>query len=92
LKRTAQKYAFLQVFCIPTRELKDPEHDDHEIKPKEKKQGFDPKNAAHMRWLAAEFEKRGIISGPEREAIIVSLSGRPSSDLDIIIKEAVFGS
>jgi len=36
----AQKYAFLQVFCIPTRELKDPEHDDHEIKPKEKNKGL----------------------------------------------------
>jgi len=45
-----------------------------------------------MKWLSVEFEKRGIISGPEREAVIAKLSGRPSSDLDIIIKEAVFGS
>lgn len=28
-----QKYAFLQVFCIPTEEQKDSEVDDHEVKP-----------------------------------------------------------
>lgn len=28
-----QKYAFLQVFCIPTEEQKDSEADDHEVKP-----------------------------------------------------------
>lgn len=29
-----QKYAFLQVFCIPTEEQKDSEVDDHEVKPR----------------------------------------------------------
>lgn len=28
----AHKYALMQVFCIPTEEPKDPEHDSHEIK------------------------------------------------------------
>lgn len=27
----AHKYALLQAFCVPTKEPKDPEHDDHEI-------------------------------------------------------------
>jgi hypothetical protein len=29
----AHKYALLQVFCIPTDDLKDPEYDNHELKP-----------------------------------------------------------
>lgn len=34
----AHKYALLQVFCIPTADPKDPENDDHAIKPKDKAQ------------------------------------------------------
>jgi hypothetical protein len=31
----AQKYAFFQVFCIPTEEQKDTENETHEVKPKQ---------------------------------------------------------
>jgi hypothetical protein len=31
----AQKYAFIQVFAIPTKEHKDPEHEDHDLAPRD---------------------------------------------------------
>lgn len=34
---TAQKYAFFQIFCIPTEEQKDTEYETHEVKPKAQK-------------------------------------------------------
>ena len=40
-----QKYAFLQVFCIPTEEQKDSEVDDHEVKPAPKPE--QPKETAN---------------------------------------------
>lgn len=40
----AQKYAFVQLFCIPTEEPKDPENDSHYVAPKKVQEKFEPKN------------------------------------------------
>lgn len=42
---TAYKYALMQLFCIPTAEVKDTEYDSHEVAPKPKPAPVSPKPA-----------------------------------------------
>lgn len=60
----AQKYAFLQVFCIPTEEAKDSENDSHEVAPRGGQQApverYNPKNDDHKRMLAKMCQAWGI--------------------------------
>lgn len=51
----AFKYACFQVFCIPTEEMKDPDEETHEVKPKTQKKEA-PKNEAAPKTESQEKE------------------------------------
>lgn len=59
----AHKYALMQVFCIPTEDAKDPEHDSHEVAPKAQKtqpiQKEKPNLAAEWANAVAAFKELG---------------------------------
>ncbi len=79
----AQKYAILQVFCIPTSEPKDPEHDSQDVAPKPPS-GFDPTIKAHQDALVSQLKKKGI-TDDHWDEIAKRLKGKPNSELDAVL-------
>lgn len=79
----ANKYAFIQVFCIPTKEQKDPDAESHELASDvgEKtidRTVYDPTNEAHKIRLREEATTLGLLkekSTDEVIAILRELSG-----------------
>jgi hypothetical protein len=83
----AHKYALVQVFCIPTKDPKDPEIDHHEVSPKKKAPaGYNPGNDGHVKALEVALGKTKIPKDKWLE-IQDKLTGRPYADLPEILKE-----
>lgn len=89
----AHKYALLQVFCIPTEEPKDPEHDSHELKPKASKI-YAPKpvetyqaHEAQNKYLRTIFEDNGVTDETVMRNIAGKLIGSPMAIIAARIKK-----
>ena len=75
----AHKYALLQTFCIPTEEIKDPDHEAHELAVKKKTQDDQDAQTEEMFSTLHYAAKQGssalnaaflgIPKGPKKEAV-----------------------
>ncbi len=80
----AEKYAFLQILMIPTREAKDPEEDSHEVAPKEASLGYDPQNRNHQDWLIDNLKARKI-PDVRWDDVGNAFKGRQKQDLNAVL-------
>lgn len=81
----AHKYAFMQVFCIPTEEAKDPEHESHSLKP-----AFFTGQPEQKRILLKIFEAQGVIDRDQmaRIASVAVSTSTPMANLsELVAKE-----
>ncbi len=93
----AHKYAFLQVFCIPTKDDKDPEVDTPQVQPKQenrdltrelKQKAFDKSIPAQLEWLEKQLEAaKPELPRDKFVAISERFHGRYKLELPKIIRE-----
>ncbi len=95
----AHKYSLLQVFCIPTKDDKDPEIDSPQVKPKERditkelkaetrQKAFDKNNPRAMEWLQDVLEDaKPTIPLDSFTAIAERFNGKYKVELPKIVRE-----